>query len=75
MRQEGGGSAVGIPWEDLGSSPGPGRRGSCRPHGASKEPRNVELSPPLDLRSCPDKCSGNKGFQEHSGKSSFRALS
>lgn len=36
-RQEGGGSAVGIPWEDTGSSPGPGRGGSSMPHGATKE--------------------------------------
>lgn len=37
VRQEGGGSAVGIPWEDTGSSPGPGRGGSSMPHGATKE--------------------------------------
>lgn len=36
-RQEGGGSVVGIPWEDTGSSPGPGRGGSSMPHGATKE--------------------------------------
>ena len=34
-----------------------------------KKPRNAALSPPPDLRSCPDEYSSNTGFQEHSGQS------
>lgn len=75
VRQEGVSSVVGIPWEDTGSSPGPGRGGSCMPHGCHQgNPEMLISSISPDLRSCPDEYSSNTGFQEHSGQSSLSSV-